>query len=421
MSLIRRVAFLSLHTSPMEQPGSGDAGGMNVYVRALAAALAETGIEVEIFTRSTSARQPAVEHPAPGVCVHNVLAGPTRKLPKEELPELLHSMVAEIDRIRQLQPHGRYDVIHSHYWVSGVAGLELSQLWGLPLVHTMHTMAKVKNLLLESGERPEPRRREEGEQRIVDGATRLIANTGTEAAELVSHYHADADRIDVAAPGVDLDVFTPAFRSAARAEHGVPPGTFHLLFAGRIQRLKGPQVLIRAAALLRSRRPDIDLQLTILGAVSGAKDFDLLSLISAAGLDDVATHHPPVNAPELASWYRSADVVVMPSYSESFGLVALEAQACGTPVVATRVGGLSRAVFDGRTGLLVDGHKASDWASALESLHDDPETRLDMGRAASVHAQGFGWQRTAAITRESYDTAVSQYFGSMSIPVGHTP
>jgi D-inositol-3-phosphate glycosyltransferase len=421
VSLIRRVAFLSLHTSPMEQPGSGDAGGMNVYVRALAAALAETGIEVEIFTRSTSARQPAVEHPSPGVCVHNVLAGPTRKLPKEELPELLHSMVAEIDRIRRLQPHGRYDMIHSHYWVSGVAGLELSQMWGLPLVHTMHTMAKVKNLLLESGEQPEPRRREEGEQRIVDGATRLIANTGTEAAELVSHYHADADRIDVAAPGVDLDVFTPAFRSASRAEHAVAPGTFHLLFAGRIQRLKGPQVLINAAALLRSRRPDIDLRLTILGAASGAKDFDLLSLISAAGLDDVTTHHPPVNAPELANWYRSADVVVMPSFSESFGLVALEAQACGTPVVATKVGGLSRAIFDGRTGLLVDGHKASDWANALESLYDDPATRLDMGRAASLHAQGFGWQRTAAITLESYHTAVSQYFGSMTIPVGHTP
>ena len=145
MSLIRRVAFLSLHTSPMEQPGSGDAGGMNVYVRALAAALAETGVEVEIFTRSTSATQPAVEHPSPGVCVHNVLAGPPRKLPKEELPGLLHSMVAEINRIRQLQPHGRYDVIHSHYWVSGVAGLELAELWRLPLVHTMHTMAKVKN------------------------------------------------------------------------------------------------------------------------------------------------------------------------------------------------------------------------------------------------------------------------------------
>ncbi|MCX6500101.1 MAG: D-inositol-3-phosphate glycosyltransferase [Arthrobacter sp.] len=421
MPLARRVAFLSLHTSPMEQPGSGDAGGMNVYIRALAAALAETGVEVEIFTRSTAAGQAAVEHPSPGVCVHNVLAGPPRKLPKEELPALLHSMVAEIDRVKELQPHGRYDLVHSHYWVSGVAGLEVSELWGVPLVHTMHTMAKVKNLLLESGEQPEPRRREEGEHRIVDGATRLIANTGAEAAELVSHYDADPDHIDVAPPGVDLGVFTPAFRSRARSEHGVPPGRFHLLFAGRIQRLKGPQILIKAAALLRARRPDIDLQLTILGAVSGAKDFDLKALITAAGMDDVVTHHPPVSAPKLAGWYRSADVVVMPSYSESFGLVALDAQACGTPVVATKVGGLSRAIFDGRTGLLVEGHKAADWADALEALHDDPATREDMGRAASVHAQDFGWQRTAAITLESYQSALVQYFGTRSIPAGHTP
>ena len=222
----------------------------------------------------------------------------------------------------------------------------------------MHTMAKVKNLLLESGEQPEPRRREDGEHRIVDGATRLIANTGTEAAELVSHYNADNDHIDVAPPGVDLTVFTPAFRSRARADHGVPPDRFHLLFAGRIQRLKGPQILIKAAALLRSRRPDIDLQLTIVGAVSGAKDFDLKAADQRPPEWTTSSrHHPPVNAPELAGWYRSADVVVMPSYSESFGLVALEAQACGTPVVATKVGGLSRAIFDGRTGLLVEGHK----------------------------------------------------------------
>ena len=421
MTLIRRVAFLSLHTSPMEQPGSGDAGGMNVYVRGLASALAATGVEVEIFTRSTSAEQPAVEHPDPGVCVHNVISGPPRKLPKEELPGLLHSMVAEVERIRQRQPHGRYDVIHSHYWVSGVAGLELSGLWGVPLVHTMHTMAKVKNLLLHSGEKPEPRRREDGEHRIVDGAARLIANTPAEAAELVSHYNADFDHIDVAPPGVDLTVFSPAFRTRSRAQLGVPAGKFHLLFAGRIQRLKGPQILIQAAALLRSRRPDIDLQLTILGALSGAKDFDLKSLIHAAGMDDVVTHHPPVNAPELAAWFRSADVVVMPSYSESFGLVALEAQACGTPVVATRVGGLSRAIFDGRTGLLVDGHKAADWADVFEALYDDPATREDMGRAAALHAQSFGWQRTAAITLESYHAAVDQYIDSHRVPVGHTP
>jgi D-inositol-3-phosphate glycosyltransferase len=416
MALIRRVALLSLHTSPMEQPGSGDAGGMNVYIRELASALAESGVEVEIFTRSTSAGQPAVEHPGPGVCVHNVLAGPPRKIPKEDLPGLLHSLVAEIEQIRQRQPHGRYDVIHSHYWVSGIAGLELSELWGVPLVHTMHTMAKVKNLLLESGEHPEPRRRELGEHRIVDGAARLIANTSAEAEELVSHYHADFEQIDVAPPGVDLSTFTPAFRARSRAERGVPREAFHLVFAGRIQRLKGPHVLLKAAALLRSRRPEINLRLTILGALSGNKDFNLRQLIAEAGMDDVVTHLPPVGAPELAAWFRAADVVVMPSYSESFGLVALEAQACGTPVVGTRVGGLSRAICHGRTGLLVEGHHAADWADALEALYDDPATREDMGRAAAIRAENSGWQRTAAITLESYHAAVDNYLGHRLIP-----
>jgi D-inositol-3-phosphate glycosyltransferase len=416
MALIRRVALLSLHTSPMEQPGSGDAGGMNVYIRELASALAESGVEVEIFTRSTSAGQPAVEHPGPGVCVHNVLAGPPRKIPKEDLPGLLHSLVAEIEQIRQRQPHGRYDVIHSHYWVSGIAGLELSELWGVPLVHTMHTMAKVKNLLLESGEHPEPRRRELGEHRIVDGAARLIANTSAEAEELVSHYNADFEQIDVAPPGVDLSTFTPAFRARSRAERGVPREAFHLVFAGRIQRLKGPHVLLKAAALLRSRRPEINLRLTILGALSGNKDFNLRQLIAEAEMDDVVTHLPPVGAPELAAWFRAADVVVMPSYSESFGLVALEAQACGTPVVGTRVGGLSRAICHGRTGLLVEGHHAADWADALEALYDDPATREDMGRAAAIRAENSGWQRTAAITLESYHAAVDNYLGHRLIP-----
>ncbi len=407
MPMVRRVAFLSLHTSPMEQPGAGDAGGMNVYVRALAMALAESGVEVEIFTRATKANQPAVEHPGPGVCVHNVKAGPRRRIPKEELPELLHQMVLEIDHIRNQQMHGRYDAIHSHYWVSGVAGLELSALWGVPMVHTMHTMAKVKNLVLQPGEHPEPRRRENGEQRIVDGAARLIANTPAEADELVSHYGADRDRIDIAPPGVDLNVFTPSFRKKSRARLEVRPDSFHILFAGRIQRLKGPQIFIKAAGILRKRRPDIDLEMTILGSLSGAKDFNLQQIIHEAGLDDVVTHRPPVVAPELAGWFRSADVVVMPSFSESFGLVALEAQACGTPVVATNVGGLSRAISDGRTGILVDGHNPTDWADALEDLYDDVQTREDMGRLAATHAESFGWQRTAAITLESYREAVA--------------
>jgi D-inositol-3-phosphate glycosyltransferase len=285
----------------------------------------------------------------------------------------------------------------------------------------MHTMAKVKNLLLESGEQPEPRRREVGEQRIVDGSERLIANTSAEAAELVSHYNADFDQIDIAPPGVDLSTFTPAFRSRSRAERGVPKETFHLVFAGRIQRLKGPQVLLKAAALLRSRRPGIEIRLTILGALSGNKDFNLRHLIADAGMEDVVTHLPPVGAAELAAWFRSADVVVMPSYSESFGLVALEAQACGTPVVATRVGGLSRAICHGRTGLLVKGHHAADWADALEALYDDPATREDMGRAAAIRAENSGWQRTAAITLESYHAAVDNHLGHRLVPAVQAP
>jgi D-inositol-3-phosphate glycosyltransferase len=281
----------------------------------------------------------------------------------------------------------------------------------------MHTMAKVKNLLLESGEQPEPRRRELGELRIVEGASRLIANTSAEAAELVSHYSATYDRIDIAPPGVDLSTFTPAFRARSRSQHGISPDTFHLVFAGRIQRLKGPQVLVKAAALLRKRRPDIDLRVTILGSLSGNKEFNLRCLVAEAGMADVVTQLPPVKAPELASWFRSADVVVMPSFSESFGLVALEAQACGTPVVATRVGGLSRAIFHGRTGLLVDGHHAADWADALEALYDDPATREDLGRAAAIRAQSSGWQRTAAITLESYHAAVDNFAGRRLAPV----
>jgi D-inositol-3-phosphate glycosyltransferase len=243
-------------------------------------------------------------------------------------------------------------------------------------------------------------------------------NTDAEAAELVSHYDAGAEQIDVAPPGVDLSVFTPALRSRSRAAQGIAPGTFHLLFAGRIQRLKGPQVLIRAAALLRRRRPDIDLKLTVLGAASGARDFDLDAIVAAEGMDDAVTRHAPVGAPELASWYRSADVVVMPSYSESFGLVALEAQACGTPVVATRVGGLPRAVIDGHTGLLVDGHHAADWADALEALHDDPATRRSIGTAAAIHAANSGWQRTAAITLDSYHAAAVQRLSRLAVLAG---
>jgi D-inositol-3-phosphate glycosyltransferase len=299
-------------------------------------------------------------------------------------------------------------MVHSHYWLSGQVGWLAADRWQVPLVHTMHTMARVKNQHLAAGDSPEPSNRERGEQRLADEAARFTANTAAERDELVRHYSVDDDRIDVVSPGVDLAVFRPAFRGRSRRARGVGPDEFHVLFAGRIQRLKGPQVLVAAAGELRRRRPDIPLRVTIVGASSGSAGLDLDVLAQREGIGGMVHRLPPVPAADLADWYRSADVVAMPSFSESFGLVALEAQACGTPVVASRVGGLTRAVCDGRTGFLVDGHESSAWAAVLEQLHDDPETRGDLGRAASIYAERFGWEQTAGGTRAAYRTALHE-------------
>ena len=430
MHQVRRVAMLSLHTSPLEQPGGGDAGGMNVYVRALALELAVAGMVVDIYTRRTSAAQPDTVPMAPQVNVHHITAGPFGKVSKEALPELVNEMAdavaSHIAQLTSAAPPGQtagtlpgraaapaglpVNVVHSHYWLSGMAGLLVAKRLDLPLVHTMHTMARVKNHHMGAGQSAEPGIREDGEQHIVAGAIRLIANTTAEAAELEGHYDGCEQRIDVVSPGVDLHVFQPAFRDRSRGQLGIGAKDFHLVFAGRIQRLKGPHVLVKAAALLRSERRDIPLRLTFLGARSGSEKYDLPQMIADAGLEDIAAVLPPVGPRELADWYRSADLVTVPSSSESFGLVALEAQACGTPVVATDVGGLPRAVSDGRTGLLVPGRSAKLWAEAIASLYDFPQTRLDMGRAASVSAQSFGWENTARQTMASYDLSLTYQY-----------
>lgn len=430
MHQVRRVAMLSLHTSPLEQPGGGDAGGMNVYVRALALELAAAGIVVDIYTRRTSADQIDTVPLAPHVNVHHITAGPFHKVSKEALPELINEMAdavaSHIAQLTLVPSPGvaaglapglgsvglPVNVIHSHYWVSGMAGLLVAKRLDLPLVHTMHTMARVKNHHMGPGQSAEPGIREDGEQHIVAGATRLIANTTAEAAEIEGHYDGCEQRIDVVSPGVDLHVFQPAFRDRSRGRLGIAATDFHIVFAGRIQRLKGPHVLVKAAAALRAQRPEIPLRLTFLGASSGSEKYDLPQLIADAGLEDIATVLPPVGTKELADWYRSADLVAVPSSSESFGLVALEAQACGTPVVATNVGGLPRAVSDGRTGLLVQGRSAKLWAQAIASLYDFPQTRLDMGRAASVYAQSYGWENTASQTMASYDLSLTYQYVS---------
>ncbi|MDQ4488874.1 D-inositol-3-phosphate glycosyltransferase [Sinomonas sp. ASV486] len=407
--------MISLHTSPLEQPGAGDAGGMNVYVSQLARALAAGGVGVDIYTRATAPDQPDAVRLAEGVVVHHLQAGPRRRLAKEQMPPLVDEFAAAM--LTRMQGAGAVPrVVHSHYWVSGLAGLEAARDLGVPLVHTMHTMARVKNLHLAAGDVPEPSNRERGEQRLADEATRFTANTSAERDELLRHYGVDDDRIDVVSPGVDLSVFRPAFRTRSRLGAGVGTSEFHVLFAGRIQRLKGPQILVEAAGELRRRRPDIPLRVTIVGATSGSAGLDLDVLALGEGLGGVVRRLPPVPAEDLADWFRAADVVAMPSFSESFGLVALEAQACGTPVVAARVGGLTQAVCDGRTGFLVDGHEPSTWAAVLEQLHDDPQTRWDLGRAASIYAERFGWEQTAEGTRAAYRTALHEFAGTNAGP-----
>ena len=398
--------MLSLHTSPLDPPGSGDAGGMNVYVLELSRRLAAGGIEVDVFTRATSSQVPPAVEVVPGVTVRSLVAGPFEGLAKSDLPGQLCPFVREALRTEAALPPGHYDLVHSHYWLSGQVGSVLADRWGIPLVHAMHTMAKIKNALLADDDDPEPYARVVGEEQVVAAADVLVANTDQEAHDLVRLYDADPAAVRVIQPGVDLDVFVPG-RAAARDVLGLAPDDVVVTFAGRVQPLKGPGVLLRAVAALLAHRPWLRRQLVVpvVGGMSGSGADHLQSLDRLAGdlgLADVVRFVPPVPQPELARWYAASTVVCLPSYNESFGLVALEAQACGTPVVAARVGGLEVAVDDGRTGVLVDGHDPREWAHRLGRLLDSPELLADLGRRAVRHAAAFGWDRTAEQTRAVY-------------------
>ena len=396
----RRVAMVSVHTSPLDQPGTGDAGGMNVYVVELARRLAALDVEVDLITRATSSDLPPAVDLEPGVTVRHVTAGPFEGLAKEDLPAQLCAFTSGLMRLEAARPPGWYDLVHSHYWLSGQVAWLAAERWDVPLVHSMHTMAKVKNLTLPSGDAPEPAARAIGEAQVVEAADRLVANTDEEGHQLVDLYDADPDRVAVVPPGVDLDLFSPGSKPAARRALGIADDAYLLLFVGRIQPLKAPDVLLRAAARLVALRPSLRerLVVAVVGGPSGtglARPESLQSLAAELGIADLVRFVPPVPQAELPDWYRAADVTVVPSHSESFGLVALESQACGTPVVAAAVGGLTTAVRDGESGLLVDSHRPADFAAAIEQLVTAPGLRTRMAGAARRHAERFSWQRTA--------------------------
>jgi len=408
---LRRLAMLSLHTSPVEQPGVGDAGGMNVYVMELSRRLAAKGVEVEVFTRARSGDVPAIDYIEPGFIVRNVIAGPLEPLPKADLPSQLCAFTAAVLRAEAAREPGWYDLIHSHYWLSGQVGWLAKERWGVPLVHSMHTLAKVKNAALAEGDAPEPSARAIGEAQVVEAADRLIANTAAESRDLTDLYDADPAAVSVVPPGVDLALYRPGSQSAARARLGLPKGREVVLFVGRIQPLKAPDLVIRALAVMVDRAPSMRDRLlaVVVGGVSGAGTAGpghLARLAERLGVADLVRFEPPVSGERLADFYRAASVTVVPSYSESFGLVALESQACGTPVVAARVGGLVTTVSDGVSGHLVEGHDPAHYADVLTAFLADAEGRRALSAGAIAHAARFDWDRTVDGVLDVYAAAL---------------
>lgn len=317
-------------------------------------------------------------------------------------------------RAEAAQEAGWYDLVHSHYWLSGQVGWLAAERWGVPHVHTAHTLGKVKNAALADGDQPEPRSRLIGEEQVVTVADRLVASTEAEARHLVELYGADPARVATVAPGVDLEVFRPGEAGAARTRIGIPPDHQLLLFVGRIQALKAPDLLLRAVAVLLERDPGLQhrLHVAVVGGPSGSGTQEparLRSLAAQLGVD--VRFSPPLRQARLVDYYRAATAVVVPSHNESFGLVALEAQACGTPVVASRVGGLTTAVRDGVSGLLVDSRDPAAFADALQPLLDDPLRQRALAAGAAAHARRFGWDATADSVAQVYEQVCSEWSG----------
>jgi len=404
-----RIATLMVHTSPLDQPGAGDAGGMNIYVVESAERMAAMGVSVDIFTRRHNPDLPDIVELSSGVRVRHLNIGACSAT-KEELPALIPNLSEAFSKVLDNE---KYDVLHSHYWISGKVAMPVAKKFGIPLAHTMHTMARVKNMNLAEGERPEPMIRVQGETQVVAAANALIANTDAEAASLVSLYEACPDNVSVVSPGVDLYTFTVGSgRKAAREAVGLPQDAHILAFVGRIQPHKGPEVLIRAVAEMLNHSPHLRPKLItiIMGGASGSGlgEVDRLKdLVSWLNISDVVRFENPVPRAQIPQWYRAADLVCVPSYSESFGLVALEAQACGTPVVATAVGGLRTAVADGISGVLVDGHDPRAWSSVLARLIQEPQRRVLLSMGAIEHASHFGWDATARGTLDIYDRIIA--------------
>jgi D-inositol-3-phosphate glycosyltransferase len=408
---MRRIALLSVHTCPLAALGGKETGGMNVYVRELARELGRTGVEVDVFTRSQDAAIPEIVPLGPGARVVHVAAGPARPLPRGELTGHLDAFVEGVERVRRRE--GReYALLHSHYWLSGVVALELAARWRRPVIQMFHTLGSLKNAVARSEGEREPEARLVAERRIAAAADRIVAANPVERAHLARHLGADVERIRVIPCGVDLELFQPGDARAARGRLGLE-GEHVLLFVGRLTPIKGLATLLRALAVIKADGlASADVRLVVVGG-DGDERWDgerarLRRLAAELGVSAWVDFRGPQPQAALPDYYAAADLCLMPSLYESFGMVALEAMACGIPVVGSRVGGLSVTVQDGVTGLLVPEGDVRAIAGGIGRLLSDTGRRARLGAQAAEWAQRFGWPAITRAVVELYGEFVGE-------------
>jgi D-inositol-3-phosphate glycosyltransferase len=397
--MIKRVAFLSLHTSPLVQPGAGDGGGMNVYIDEIARVLVDRGVHVDVFTRMDGSYLSDVVV-VPGYRVVHIPAGPSVRMALADLPAWVQTFAdAVINRMRG-EP---YDVVHSHYWLSGWAGLLVKRALGLPLANSFHTLGRVKDATRRAGEPAESLVRIAAEQDVIDGSDCVIASTPSEAQDLANHYHADPARLCITHPGVNHDIFRPGSREEARRKLGWTDDPV-VLVVGRIQALKGVDIAVEAFARISEAMSTA--RLVVVGGASGPSgDEELESLrrrVDELRLTDLVDFVPVRPHEEITDYYRASDLLLVPSRSETFGLVAAEAQACGLPVVATRVGGLAHAVEHLASGFLIEGWDPREFADSALRLLSDPPLWITMSKGAVESARRFSWEVAADRLIELY-------------------
>lgn len=406
------VAMISYHTCPLATLGGKDTGGMNVYVHQLTRTLGKLGVRVDVFTRSQDEHVPHVLH---DLGYHNrvvhIPAGPEIPLPKAELERYIPKFVHGIQSFAESKGI-QYDLIHSHYWMSGIAAIDLSDIWNIPFLHMYHTLGLMKNRIARSPSEIEGEYRIRGEKRVLNNADRIIAATLAEKSQLEFLYDAPSSKISVIPPGVDTRHFYPIPRDEAKEVVGIPDDSHLILYVGRIEPLKGIDNLIQAISIIQ-RKGDLKCcphNLVIIGGEPNAKPEDmnaemarLQDMVEELGIENFVIFLGKQDQQMLPYYYSAAEVVVMPSHYESFGMVALEAMACGTPVVASQVGGLAFLVRDGETGFVVPGNDVEGLSNRLIELIKDKDLRKKLGAKSSEYAALYAWENISSKIIEVYE------------------